>query len=408
MKRAILVGIVAALLGCLTFPAAAWADEKSTATAAQVDKLLVAELFADGKEKPAPRAGDETFLRRVSLDLIGQLPSPEQTIAFSLDPAENKRAVIVDSLLADPRFGANWGAYWRDVIMYRSNDQRARIAAEPLTRYLAGQFNRGASWDKVATAMLTARGDVRENGATGLIMAQLGRPAETTAEVSRIFLGIQLQCAQCHDHKTDRWKREQFHQLAAFFPRVAVRPVRNGTMRSFSVVADDNPPRRRRPNNNNRYAGTLEYFMPDLDNPKAPGTRMTPTLFTSGQTLKLGTPDAVRRSTLAKWITDKKNPWFAKAFVNRIWAEMVGEGFYEPIDDMGPDRKPSAPKTIDYLAGWFAESGYNVKALYRTIAATEAYQRESRSRRTPKDKPFAASCPQRLRADQLFAQLDRA
>jgi hypothetical protein len=238
-------------------------------------------------------------------------------------------------------------------------------------------------------------------------MAQMGSPEDTVAEISRIFLGVQIQCAQCHDHKTDRWTREQFHQLAAFFPRVAVRPNRDQERRSFEVVADDSP-RRFRGNMMNRFRGTPEHYMPDLDDPQAQGTRMQPILFATGQSLEFGTPDAERRGQLAAWITSPENPWFAKATVNRLWSELVGEGFYEPVDDMGPDREPTAPKTIDYLAASFAASGYDMKWLYRTIAATEVYQRESAPRRQPNETPFAANCPQRLRSDQLYNALTRA
>ena len=119
---------------------------------------------------------------------------------------------------------------------------------QPLDEYLVEAFKKNTPWDQVATAFITATGDVRENGATAIIMAQMGETSDITAEVSRIFLGIQIQCAQCHDHPTDRWKRTQFHELAAFFPRIGVRP-KQAEVRSFEVVSVDREPRIRRPNN---------------------------------------------------------------------------------------------------------------------------------------------------------------
>ena len=110
--------------------------------------------------------------------------------------------------------------YRRDVIIFRRSDQRGLLAAKPLQTFLTEEFNRNTPWDQIAREMITASGDVRENGAAGLIMAQMGRPEETVAELSRVFLGIQIQCAQCHDHPFDRWEREQFHELAAFFPLI--------------------------------------------------------------------------------------------------------------------------------------------------------------------------------------------
>ncbi|HKD37158.1 MAG TPA: DUF1549 domain-containing protein [Pirellulales bacterium] len=353
------------------------------------------------------RADDETFLRRASMDLLGQPPTPAEITRFVLDPSPAKRAELVDRLLAKSAFGENWGRYWRDVIMYRRSEDRALLASPALTQYLTEQFNKDVPWDQVARSFIIATGDVRENGATGLIAAQFGQTAEVTAEVSRIFMGIEIQCANCHNHPTDRWKRTQFHELAAFFPRIAMRPVNKGAMagqRSFEVAGNDRQ-RPFAPKNPNLPRGEAEHYMPDLKNPSAKGTLMQPVFFLTGQKLPEGSTDAERRSTIAKWITSKQDPWFAKAFVNRIWAELVGEGFYEPVDDIGPDRDCVAPKTLDYLANQFVQHNYDVKWLFRTIMATAAYQRESRSRHLPGETAFVANCPQRLRGDELFSAL---
>jgi len=397
------------------------APADSRQTAARVDQSLAAELSGGAATSPgagaaaksakqaAPRTDDETFLRRVSLDLVGDSPSPEEITAFALDASSDKRAKAVERLLADRRFGENWARYWRDVIMYRRTDERAQIVSPTLVEYLTKQFNRNTPWSEIARAFITAKGDVREAGETALIMAQMGQAPEIAAETARIFMGMQIQCAQCHDHPTDRWKRKQFHELAAFFPRIAIRPVPTADKRSFEVVSRDGPPLLRQGPGKDRPNRAPEHYMPDLKDPSAKGTRMQPVLFVTGQKLDEGKSDAARREALAEWLSAKKNPWFAKAFVNRIWAEMVGEGFYEPVDDLGPDRACSAPKTLDILATAFATREYDVKWLYRTIATTEAYQRESRSRREPGEAgPFSANCPQPLRADQLYNALTSA
>jgi hypothetical protein len=374
--------------------------------AAQVDQHLRTEVPYATKASPG-RVGDEMFLRRVSLDLVGRIPTPEQITAFVLDPSPDKRDTAVQRLLADSRYGENWGRYWRDVIMYRKTEERAQIIAGPLEDYLVKSLNENKPWSQVATEFITALGDANENGAVGLIMAQQGQPEEVTAEVSRIFLGIQIQCAQCHDHPTDRWKREQFHELAAFFPRVASQiRLMQGQPPVTVVVANDEQRGAmfRRPMMMRRF-GTPEHYMPDLDDPQARGTLMTPVFFATGQKLPLGTKDAERRGTLAKWITAPENPWFAKALVNRLWSELCGEGFYEPVDDMGPDRHATAPQTLDYLSAQFAASGYDVKWLLRTIMATEMYQLPSAPRRGPEELAFQANVAQRLRADQLFDNL---
>src|SRR5689334_11780338 len=203
-----------------------FAAERPAQVAAKVDQLLREEVpYANAAKKAPPRIDDERFLRRLSLDIIGRLPTPEEVTAFSLDPAADKRATIVTKLLADSRFGENWGRYWRDVIMYRKTEERLQfLVGIPLQPYLEESFNTNKPWSQVATEFITATGNANENGACGLIVAQQGQPEEITGEISRIFLGVQIQCAQCHDHPTDRWTREQFHQLAAFFPRVSTRP----------------------------------------------------------------------------------------------------------------------------------------------------------------------------------------
>ncbi len=376
------------------------AKPTSSEAAHEVDRLLAEEVFKPDT-KLAPQIDDAAYLRRVWLDIVGDIPTPEHITAFVLDPAQDKRERVVAELLANPRYGQNWARYWRDVILSRKIEDRATIVSNALVTTLTERFNENQSWAKIATAFITATGDVRENGATAIELAQDGRTEEVTSEVSRIFLAIQIQCAQCHDHKTDRWKREQFHELAAFFPRVAVRPIQSPVERSFEVVSDDRPaPGRKLPADAQGRRGQPEHYMPDMKNPTAEGTKMQPKFFLTSAKLPFGSTDAERRGAIAKWMT--QNSWFATAFVNRMWFELVGEGFYASIDDIGPDRTPVAPKTAEYLSRAFAQNGYDIKWLFRTICATEAYQRESRPRRGEDGVPFVASVAQPLRSDQLF------
>jgi hypothetical protein len=145
--------------------------------------------------------------------------------------------------------------------------------------------------------------------------------------------------------------------------------------------------------------------MPDLDKPEEIGKLMEPVFFVGGKKLDSGKTDQERRGTAADWITARENEWFSKAFVNRLWSELVGRGFYEPVDDIGPDRDCAAPKSLDYLSDRFAANKYDVKWLVQTISMTEAYARRSQSRVDDGSAPFAAACPQRLRGDQLYNAL---
>ena len=394
--------VCVALLACFGLVSFALATPPAE-VAKELDRRLQEELFTPTAAQLAPQTDDETFLRRVSLDLVGRQALPDEITKFALDPDPAKREKVILRLLASERYGTNWSRYWHDVIMYRRTEQRALIASQPLQEYLTKKLNDNAPWSEVATSFITALGDIKENGNAALIVAQEGKPEETVAEISRIFLGINIQCAQCHDHPTDRWKREQFHELAAFFPRVASRPMM-GDQRTIIVSANDAPGRGFGGGNAMfRFRGTPEHFMSDLSNPQARGTLMQPVFFLTGQSLPRGTKDAERRETLAKWITG--NEYFSKAVVNRLWSELVGEGFFEPVDDIGPDRTPTAPYTLDYLAKEFTASGHDLKWLFTAIVSSEAYQRESRPRREANETPFTANVPQRLRSDQIYDNL---
>jgi hypothetical protein len=334
--------------------------------------------------------------------------------------------------------------------------------------WLAEQFNTGRTWDVIVTDLLTASGDVQENGATGLYLAHAAEPEEIAAEACRLFLGIQIQCANCHHHPSDIWKREQFHELAAYFTRVSFRPVlQDGMPRSFEVVSLSPMMQRRGPemfrenperliamldrNRDGKLSkaeaeaspmggflarifdrllengdtnkdgllsaselknlpmpempgrGSPEYYMSDLNNPASRGTLVHPKFFVDQASPGRELSDADRRSAVARSFTDPKNPWFARSLINRVWHEMLGEGFYMPVDDLGPTRTPSYPAALDALVHGFVASQYNPKWLVRTIALTEAYQRQVRPQSVSAEAlPFAAQTPTRLRADQLF------
>ena len=403
----------ASTIACLIaiLPTTAVAAPDVAKTAARVDQLLAEDHYGDlqpdeNVSQPAPLVEDATFLRRASLDVIGELPTPEQIRQFVLDPSSNKRTKAVEKLLANPLYGQNWSRYWRDVIYMRRSDERALFGQNPTTLFLTKELNQGTHWDEIARKFISAKGEISEHGECGIILAQMADPNNVTAEISRIFMGVQIQCAQCHNHPFDRWKREQFHEMAAFFPRIAVRPSFQMDGRSFEVVSLRRPVGKRSPADTE--GAKLEHYMPDLKDPHAEGTLMTPVFYATGQKLRLGASDEDRREKLAEWITSRANHWFDKAFVNRLWGELVGHGFQEPLDDLGPDRKPIAPKTFEYLSREFASSDYDHKWLVHVITSTKMYQRVSKPRHDTSDDLFAATCTQRLRGDQLFNALSSA
>jgi hypothetical protein len=366
-------------------------------TSADVDSLLETTLTGT-KVVPAKLVDDETFARRATLDLTGKLPKTEALVAFRRNKDPKKRAKLVDALLADADFGTNWARFWRDVIAHHATTTQIRLAnyAEFET-WMATQLRANRPWDEIAKDILTATGDTRENGATMMIMAHTDQrfaPVEMAGEASRVFMGIQISCAQCHDHKTDSWKRVQFHEFAAFF--AGVQPRRSGKAPDIQVAVVDRP-------------GRMRHTMPDLDDPSHQ-IPVEPRFFLAsdpGESLN-GLNSAERRSVAASYITGQDNPWFAKSYINRVWYALMGESFFETVDDLGPEREARAPEVLDALAEAWVRGGYDVKWLFRVLMNTRAYQRQARSTQSPAGRqPFASNCPARLRSDQILDNLSQ-
>jgi hypothetical protein len=361
----------------------------------EVDRLIDGELAKAGV-RPGPGLTDEQFVRRVLLDLTGRLPVPADVTEFLADRDPNKRARLIDRLLDSPEFARHWAGYWREVLTARLTDARGRLFARHFEEWLAGQIRRNAGWADVVRAMLTAGGEVRfaklsENGGAFFLLSHVGADSanERAAETARVFLGIQLQCAQCHDHPFDDWKQVQFHQLAAYFARLKERPLReNKKVVGFTLVT---LPRG-------------EHRLPDRDNPKKGGVVHPRFLDGKSPGVRLG--DAARRRALANAVTGPDNPWFAAAYVNRIWGALMGQAFYQPVDDMGLQRDAVFPRVLPRLAAAFRGSGYDTKAFFRAVLNSRAYQRQARlGDAADQHLLFAAVYPTRLPADALWQSL---
>ncbi|MCI0640505.1 MAG: DUF1549 and DUF1553 domain-containing protein [Gemmataceae bacterium] len=387
--------------------------------------------------KAAPLTTDEQFIRRVTLDLTGRPPTPADLSAFLADKDKDKRAKLIDKLLQSDEFARHWSLYFRDVIQSRATDFRSRLFAGHFDRWLTEQLKTNQSWSKITREMLTATGPMRndepnKNGQAYFLNSRTGADAvtELTAETSRIFLGIQIQCAQCNDHPSDVWKRQQFHEMAAFLARVRSRPI----FEEQRIVGQD-------------LVSTPfgEHRMPDSDDPKkgnsvspkfidgkAPkaaksGPAPAPKLAKAGFPMKDGKKSAFpkgpfpkggfgfgagglsdeeRRKALTDYIVSKDNPWFAGAFVNRIWGELMGQAFYQPIDDMGPQKEAYMPDVLARVAGSFRGSDYDIKELFRELLNTEVYQRQIRPGESTGDHLlFAAANPTRMSANALWHTL---
>lgn len=370
--------------------------EKPDFSSATLDELMSQALAKSGI-KPAPAVDDATFLRRAALDLTGVLPSPDQISAFQSSNDPDKRAKAVEQFVKSPAFAANLAKYWRDVIRFRATEtQQRRFQPLALENYLKEKFAANVRWDDVAREMITAMGPIDDNPAVLLTTAQESKSEETAGEVSRVFMGVQIQCAQCHDHPTDSWKRDQFQQFAAFFSG-----VRTVNFSGNKVAAGQ------------RIFGARAVGQPvhQVANPKDPSDmqKFAPKFFLSesDESLPMNLPVESRRAMAASYVASQDNPWFAKAFINRAWYALMGDAFYMPIDDIGPEREGKNLELLEALATAWTKSGYDIAWLYTTIAGSESYQRQSRDpiATASAEDLSGANCPTRLRADQVLQNL---
>ena len=367
---------------------------------------LVEKALIKAKTPVPPVTTDEEFVRRIYLDVTGKLPTIHEMRAFVSSRDKHKRAKLIDMLLASPAFGENWARFWRDVIAYRAPEQNpARTNYPAFEEWMAGELNRNKPWDEVASAIIRAEGPTPENGATALPGSpRRAKPSKMAGEVSAgCFMGVcrSSPVRPVPPTSTDRpfWKRQQFHEFASFFAGLRVRQAgdkavgENGLLPELASVGK----------------GAPRYTMPDLKDPTKQ-IAVEPKFFLgeSAPTIP-GLTSEQRRALAASYVTGQDNPWFAKAFVNRVWGVLMGEGFFNPVDDLGPTKEGHEAETLDALADAWQKGGYDIKWLFRTILNTKSYQRESRSTNSAAGRtPFAANCPSRLRSDQIFDALAQA
>lgn len=326
-----------------------------------LDKYINSTLKAEGI-KPSKLSKDAEFLRRVHLDLIGKIPSVEQVVNFLEDGSKNKREKMIGELLASEPFLDNWTRIWTNWLVGRGGTDRRF----ELSNWIRSALARNLSYDRFVAALITAEGKITENGAGGFLLRYDLSPIDLTAHTSRLFLGLPMQCAQCHDHKTEVWLQEDFYSIAAFFASTEYERIYrkndDGEEEEIDVILRNIP------------RGSVH--IPDAE-------EATPPRFLDGERYK-GSP-MQRRRALSEWMTSKENPYFSRAIVNRIWAHFMGKGFVEPLDGFGEEYPPTHPELLDWLADDFVAHNYDLQYLMRTILNSQAYQRTSATNKNNAD-----------------------
>jgi hypothetical protein len=361
-------GLATLLLFCSNLGAAEMPDAQ--ATARRIDSLMSA-AWRKGGVTPAAPASDPEFLRRVYLDLAGRIPELEEVRTFLAETGANKRTKLVDKLLNDNRYHAHFARMWRDLLVPTLAPKGMNFA--PLEEWLRERFADNTHYDQITRELVTKnrRSPLGKNGLPppqALYMQFLGTdPGNVAASMARVFLGLNLECARCHNHPFANWTQDQFWQLAAVFGDVEDTPFRVAWA-----------PRIRIPNTGRTVFAVLPDGTPVKESPGSP------------------------QDQLAAWLTRPDNKFFARTAINRVWAIFFSVGLSEPLDDA--EEVPGFhAAALEELVRTFVQSGFDIQFLIRTITATRAYQLTTvvshKSQNTP--GAFAAMTVKSLTAEQL-------
>lgn len=330
---------------------------------------------------PSPQADDATFLRRAFTDVIGRLPTSDEARKFLNDSSADKRAKLIDYLLEQPEFADYWASKWSDLLIpnpYRVGSK----ATLNFDAWIRDAFRRDMPYDQFVRELLTAQGSTFRNGATTLFRDRR-EPAEIATMVSQLFLGVRLDCAKCHHHPFEKWGQEHFYSFAAYFSRIG----RKG--RGLS------PP----------ISGSEEILFTasrgDVTHPNT-GEVMVPTPL-EGEASPIASGEDPRQA-LVRWMTADDNPYFSTVMANRVWADLMGRGIVDPVDDIRATNPPTNGPLLDDLAAEFRRNKYSIKALIRTICNSYAYGLSSipNERNVADTRNYSRHYRTQLRAEQLL------
>lgn len=370
------------------------AKPQAAALAETIDRLIAVEWKAHNV-KPAPVADDAEFCRRVYLDIAGRIPRVAEALEFIEDKDPNKRAKLVDRLLDSSGYVANFTNVWRaQMVPQANNNLQLQFLVPQFENWLRKQMRDNTPYDVMVREILTqpvvgggGRGFAQPQnpGAVSPVaffQANEQKAENLAASTSRLFLGVKLECAQCHDHPFQAdLKRKKFWEYAAFFSGIR----QQGMGGAFAPVQDD----------------------PKLREIKIPSTDKTVQAKFLDGTDPQWQDGKSARQTLAAWMTAKDNPYFARATVNKLWAHFLGLGLIEPIDEPGPDNPPSHPELLELLARGFAASDFDLKFVIKAIVLSKTYQLTSTASDDSQDEVrlFARGHIKGLTPEQLFDSL---
>ncbi len=356
------------------------ADESPLRT--RIDTAISAGWKSE-KLAPAARSTDSEFLRRIYLDLIGTIPTHSEAIAFLGDAAPDKRSKLIDRLLDDPRFAKHQAEIW-DLLLFTRNppgyetDKRDGIQA-----WLAKNFTENRPYDVWVRELLKADGNSVEHGPPLYFQQYRNQPEDATEVITQTFLGVQLQCARCHDHPFENWKQLDFYGMAAFLARLDVISVGKKDNLSMLAVAEKStgdilftgPAKDQQPGKKGDPVGPKFLLADKLTEPPLPEGFKEVKFEANKMPPK---PVFSRKDALADWVTSPDNPFFTRAIANRMWAQFMGRGIVHPVDNISPSNVPTHPELLDALTQELIAHKYDLKWLMRELVNSQTYQLSSR------------------------------
>jgi len=414
------------------------------ATAKKVDALLSQENVAGPKTLDAEVVSDLAFLRRLTLDLSGRIPSENEIQKYLAAPAASRRAKAISEFMGNDQFADRWAVFFGDLLRVRYNaDGGAAFQA-----FVHEAIRTNTPYDVLTRRLIGASGRANTQAETGFVLNDEADPMALTGVVSQVFMGVRISCAQCHNHPFDTWTREQFYQLAAFFGKTQ-RVEHRVKMQILGIFLNERtettilwPPEDKAQGKPRTVVkAKFPFEMDEADGPNKhlarikelrdyqvaeakakaakAGTSVDDLIDGGGKVTKkddlanvTAEAKAARgkidlqgdlyraselRRQLAEFVTDPRNRSFSRSMVNRVWGELMGRGFVNQVDDFRSDNPPSHPKTLDFLADEFVASGFDFRFLVETIVRTSTYQRGH--------LPGTVAAPERLAAEKAFTAL---
>lgn len=411
-------------------------DSYTKASARQIDTLLATNLKKNGYTSFNAPLPDDLFVRRVYLDIAGRIPTREEFLAFAENARPDKREALIDELLLSPGFASHLFNYFADTYRIHASDFDNGVRMDPYVNWWREQLKANKPYHEIVTAMITATGNVGQNPASGFLLRDTGMEFDAFANFGQVMLGIDISCAQCHDHPFDDWTQGDFYEMAAFFGNTqrSLRAGPAGSMMDGGKIQMPNAPagwkmgfEKWAEANKGIRPGDLRdqqfrFFVSALgwnvaDNEALqtvlphdfigqggkPGEVASPRVLV-GDAAKLG--GKTRREAVAEWLVSPTNPRFALVIANRMWGRAFGRAIIEPVNDFSDDtiKRASQPEVLAYLTREMRRVNYDLREFMRILYNTRAYQSIATAEEPDSSKAYYFPGPvlRRMRAEQAW------